>query len=101
MRLPVVSHCGDVEARETHGTGRDEDEAHEHAGGPELLERPVVHEDRRRDAKRDHVGERVELNANRALCLGQAGDSPVDPIEEKGKDDEKRRAIEVIAGGVI
>jgi hypothetical protein len=82
MWAAVVPGCSHVEARESNGARRHEHEANQHPGRAELGERPVVDEDRRGYTKRDHVGERVELNPDGCLCLGQARNSAVDSVEE-------------------
>src|SRR5688572_31297224 len=49
---------------------------------------------------RSHVGEGVDLHAERALRLGQARHPAVDRVEEHREDDQQRGLVEVVARGV-
>ena len=61
-----------------------------------LPERPLVDEERGRDAERDGVGQRVDLQAEGALRLGQPRDAPVEHVEEQREDEQQRRPVVVV-----
>ncbi len=51
---------------------------------------------RRRDAERDDVGQRVDLQPERALRLGQARDAPVERVEEEREHEQQRGPVVVV-----
>ena len=66
------------------------------AAQPETAERrqpPREREDRRGDAERDDVGERVELHAEVARRAGQPRDPAVEHVEDDREADERRRRL--------
>ena len=87
----------DVEARQADRRRRDEHEAGRPAGLVERLQAPREAQDRRRHAERHDVGERVELDAERARRAGHARDAAVQHVEDDGDADEHRRLLEVVA----
>src|SRR5690606_16254492 len=61
----------------------------------EPVEPELVEEERRRDAERDDVRERVELDAEVTDAVHEAGHHPVHRVEEPGGDDEPGGLVEV------
>jgi hypothetical protein len=61
-----------------------------------LLERPLVDEDRRTDAEGDRVGQRVDLQPERALRLRQTGDAPVEHVEQERENEQDRSPVEIV-----
>src|SRR5262249_30521266 len=58
-----------------------------------------VHHDRRREAERNRVDERVELLAKAASRSGGARDTAVEDVGDAAEDDEGRRGRELAADG--
>ena len=52
----------------------------------ELGKLPVVNNQRGGDAEADHIGQAVELFAERALAVGPAGDAAVHAVEQHGDE---------------
>ena len=76
---------------------REVDEARRPADAAELRQSPGERQDGGRHAERDHVGERVELDAERARRVGQPRDAPVEHVEDERDADERRGGREVAA----
>ena len=74
-------------------------ERHESADKAERHQRPLVDQDCRGDAEGDDVRQAVELDAEDALSLGEAGDAAVEAIEEHREKDRQRRLVELSGGG--
>ena len=96
-RFGVGQH---VEAREADGAAGRVDRADGDSGRPDPGQRPLVNEDGRRDSERDHVRERVQLDAEVALGARQPRHPPVERIEEAAEEDRHRRSVEVVARGL-
>ena len=85
----------DVEARQAHRRGGDVDEARRPAEAPQRPQAPREREDRRREAERHDVGERIELDAEGRRRVGQPGEEAVERVEHHRDADEQRRRVEV------
>ena len=59
--------------------------------------KPEVHDQRRREAERDRVDERVELFAEPAAGARRARDASVERVGDAAEDDERRRRGELAA----
>src|SRR5262249_15565978 len=88
MALFDVLHLH-VEAREPQRSADCVETRGEPAPGAPRYERPVIHENRRREAERYEVRERVELDAELARGLGDARDEAVEAVENIGENDEE------------
>ena len=64
---------------------------------PSGWQSPRERQNRRRDAERDHVGQRVELDAEVARRAGQPRDAAVEHVEHDGEADERRGRLELAA----
>jgi hypothetical protein len=73
------------------------DESRGPANPPELREPPRKRQHRRREAERDDVGERVELQAEGAGGVGHPRDPPVEHVEDERDADERRGGDEIAA----
>ncbi|MCY1232836.1 hypothetical protein D9M69_472110 [compost metagenome] len=58
------------------------------------MQDPFVHHQRRRDAERGHVRQRVILLAERALRIGDARHAPVHAVEHHGREDRDGGHVE-------
>ena len=65
----------------------------------DAFDAPLVADDRRRDAERDHVGEAVEFLAEGRLGAHQARDPAVEAVEDHGHEDRDGRALEIPVNG--
>ena len=93
----LLAQADDVEAGQTEGAAGDEQERDEQAGLAEALEAPAVDDKRRGDAEGDDVGEAVEVEAELALGLGEAGDAAIGGVEEQADEDRQRGLVERVA----
>ena len=95
--VPLVHRSRlNVEPREPHGRGCDVDEP----GGPspvtERRQAPGERQNRRRNAERHDIGERIELQPELAGRPGEARDAAVERVEHH-RDADKRRRNRVLA----
>ena len=63
------------------------------------LERPVIHHQRRRQAKGHQVGQRVVLHAELGLRVGQARNAAIHAIEHRGHEDGNAGVLKPPLGG--
>src|SRR5690606_16389352 len=99
--VPLLPDVGvRVEPGEADGPAQHRQARDEHAEEAHLVEPELVDEERRRGPERDHVAERVELDAEGGGAAGDAGDHPVAEVEQPGDDDEPRGEVEVALAGV-
>ena len=90
--IALVLRAGlDVEASQPHGRSRHEEKSRRPSDLTERLQSPLERQDRGRDTERDHVGQRVELHAERARRAGHPRDPAVEHVEHEGETDEQRR----------
>ena len=68
-----------------------------HPSRPERPQSPRERQDRRRQPERHHVGQRVELDAERRRGVGQPREEPVQRVEHHRDADEQRRGVEIAA----
>ena len=87
----------DVEAREAHRGGGDEEKPGRPSEAAERGEPPRERQDRRRDAERDDVRERVELDAELARRAGHPRNAAVEHVEHDGEADERRGRLVLAA----
>ena len=59
------------------------------------MESPDHRQQARRHAKRDHVGQRIQLLAKFAGGVGHARDAPVQRVERNRKHDRNRRPVQM------
>ena len=88
-----------VEPRQPDRTAGRVDRADGDADNAHPRQRPLVDQDGGGDAERDHIGQRVELDAEVALRPRQPRHPAVEGVEEAAEEDGHRRAVEVVAGG--
>ena len=91
--------AADVEAGKPQAGADREDQRR----GPAHVRRPgergLVDDERGRHAEVDEVGERVELGPELARHVQLPGEEPVEPVDQRGEDDERRRRLETVGIG--
>ena len=87
----------DVEAGEPHRGGCHEDEPRRPSQTPERVESPRERQNGRRETERNHIGQRVELEAELARGAGHARNPAVEHVQHDGDADEGRRGRELAA----
>src|SRR3546814_7292864 len=64
------------------------------------LQRPFVHDHRRRNTKRCHVGQRIVLFTEGRLSISQAGHPTVHAVEDHGNKNGNRRHVKAPVHGL-
>ena len=64
------------------------------------MQAPLKRQDGRGDAKRNHVCERVEFDAELARAAGHARDTSVQHVDDDRESDQWRGLLELAAHGV-
>ena len=82
-----------VEQRQTQGGAGAVDKGDGITDFAKLPKLPFVDNQGRRYAEADHIGKAVELFAERALAVGQAGNASVHTVEQHGKENCNRRCF--------
>ena len=75
--------------RRAHG----EDEHRDPAQALEIVERPVEHDDGRRHAEIDEIGEAIELGAEPRRGFQQPRDAAVDAVEKRREHERRHRQV--------
>src|SRR5690606_36608105 len=66
----------------------------------QALQCPHVHDQCRRHAEGDHVGQRIILFAECRLCVGEPSHPAVHAVEDQGQEDRDRRHLETSVHGL-
>src|SRR5665213_360672 len=107
---PRISGHGvflDIESRQPHRPADQKQERQKFSRALQLIEHPgsercphechapYISQDRGRDSEADDVGQRIELAAELAGCVGHARDAPVKPVQQNCEPDRLRRYFEI------
>ena len=88
LEIPLVGGADlGVESRQTQRRRRGIDEGDEPADLAQPTQSPLIGHEPRGDAEGHHVGQAVVLGPEVALGMGQAGNAPVEPVQDHGGKD--------------
>ena len=85
----------DVETGEPQRAGNGEDQRRKPAEAFELMQVPEIKDQARRDTEIDEIGERIELRPETGRAAQRPREAPVEPVENRGDNDDKNRDLEL------